>query len=825
MTRQAKSYDGVLLALGFMALVVEVTLLLAQMRVIHLPLPYLNASGDGPRLGHLLRSETGVHFRRNQSLTWYPMVEGDGILERDSLLVGSAGEATVLLEGVGELRLEPQSLVFFAPSVVGSKEVFRFEIRSGRARFQNHNGKAKVATGHKVLEIAKNSIVSIEAAPASQTAKLEVKQGSLEMKQEEAPTRAPASVVTVRAGESAEWDSKPPAVTQDAPLKIIPRPLQVTATQPSPEEVVFLTPKGVELAWNWKEKVDDASTRQLEWALEGKNWETLPLDSKQRSVFLTPPPGKILWRLKQDERQSETFSFLVREMPTYETQVAAKGSLPKEGKPFELRWSKQEGAENYRVEVATDEFFRHIVFQTKTSETSIAVKGLGSGKYFWRVQALGQARFPASAPQPLRIKGRLAPPVPRGTKVKPSGFLAPPRGVPGIPGPRPKKFRMRHIVGSLSRVLVEMFSVPSAYAAEKPVVKAPEIGNVFLDLSWESIPGARKYRVQIAEDLKFKNVLQSVDTQGNSDAGSTLGVTLETKARPEFYWRVAAFDSDGDLGHFSAPTRVDSRKVFATLVEVQRAKVAEIQKVKMEEAQRAKNEAAAAQAAKQAEEKARATPPKPFFPTSAYDHRPFGVESLSLFAGGTFLMQINPGTVSVSAMGVVPSSFGIEVHLGLRAWDLVLRSLFQPRVYVNQIAAINDFQSNLSLMHMDHLLQLSRDKFPWTVGVHVRTEPRFSVAAVEALALTSEIYGALAFGRMWNWSLSERWGLYLSVMPEIAPLGVRKGGSMLTRARFVYRSSWWKPFAELGWYPQGRLGASGNLEIISELGLIVGASF
>jgi hypothetical protein len=70
-----------------------------------------------------------------------------------------------------------------------------------------------------------------------------------------------------------------------------------------------------------------------------------------------------------------------------------------------------------------------------------------------------------------------------------------------------------------------------------------------LPLSWERVEGATGYRVQVARDLSFREVVLARDTTGTASAFAP--------ASPGTYaWRVAARAADGRLGEFGFARRV-----------------------------------------------------------------------------------------------------------------------------------------------------------------------------------------------------------------------------------------------------------------------------
>lgn len=68
------------------------------------------------------------------------------------------------------------------------------------------------------------------------------------------------------------------------------------------------------------------------------------------------------------------------------------------------------------------------------------------------------------------------------------------------------------------------------------------------NLSWEKVPGAALYRLQISGEFLFSNLLYAADRKETS-------VVIEAVPAGEYFWRVAAVSPEGVLGAYSDPRR------------------------------------------------------------------------------------------------------------------------------------------------------------------------------------------------------------------------------------------------------------------------------
>lgn len=118
---------------------------------------------------------------------------------------------------------------------------------------------------------------------------------------------------------------------------------------------------------------------------------------------------------------------------------------------------------------------------------------------------------------------------------------------PKLPPPKMKKPKVR-IRKTTDKPLLESLwdaLVPQAFADEVPDM-------VSIDLSWDPVEEARAYRVQLSSDPKFKKVMKEATVKKTAFAHKTAATLEDTN----LYFRVAAIDSEGNVGEFSDPETV-----------------------------------------------------------------------------------------------------------------------------------------------------------------------------------------------------------------------------------------------------------------------------
>ena len=172
-------------------------------------------------------------------------------------------------------------------------------------------------------------------------------------------------------------------------------------------------------------------------------------------------------------------------------------------------WNPSSNAVSYRFQLSTDNAFNTIVSDLVTSDTSVSVSGLlNSTQYYWRVNATNAA----------------------GT----SSYSAP--------------FTFTTII-----------AVPVAPTLVSPANGA--FGQPFeVTLTWNPVAGASSYRVQVATDEAFANIILDDSTVVNPNK-----VISGLESFTRYYWRVRAKNFAGN-GNYSATFNFLTKLGIATLI-------------------------------------------------------------------------------------------------------------------------------------------------------------------------------------------------------------------------------------------------------------------
>ncbi len=195
--------------------------------------------------------------------------------------------------------------------------------------------------------------------------------------------------------------------------------------------------------------------------------------------------------------------------------------MPASGAPQRrtFRWTSQSAGARVRLEIARDAAFRDTVLSRDTEDTSFVWDAPEPGSFHWRIVEGPDGETPVpSAPRRVEVieKPRLRAPV----LTPKSDVIIEPDNQGG--------FRWHHVL------------FPVAYAAGS---------GVRAEIVWPVVENAVSYRLQIARDAEFAQVI--VD-----DVTKVAAYVWRSPEPGLFFYRVLALDEDGDPSEFSAPAEL-----------------------------------------------------------------------------------------------------------------------------------------------------------------------------------------------------------------------------------------------------------------------------
>jgi hypothetical protein len=257
-----------------------------------------------------------------------------------------------------------------------------------------------------------------------------------------------------------------------------------------------------------------------------------PLEKAQVSVALPPSqvPTTWYWRVRalNNRSISRVESFVLQPEP----RPVALYPLA------EFLWDGTEGAESYDVEVRARDSatFKPLSKRSAGGETHVSFDGFDPGLYSWRIRARKDAK----------TSGEWSPPRELTVVAGDVGLPPPPDELDAEIVPRP-----RHT--SVERSLWESFSswiLPSAWAADE----AAPIQHYNVRLKWRAVPGVSRYRIQIAKDRAFEEMITESETDEASWVWAYQPGMENTRGR--VFYRVASVNPQGKTGRYSSPKPV-----------------------------------------------------------------------------------------------------------------------------------------------------------------------------------------------------------------------------------------------------------------------------
>jgi len=265
-----------------------------------------------------------------------------------------------------------------------------------------------------------------------------------------------------------------------------------------------------------------------------------------------------------------------------------------------FRWSRAEGARDYRIQVSQDPSFGSTLEDTTTDATAYTptVTYPADTVLYWRVRGndeneLGMSwsptgtfrrTLPAPVPSPTNATGGDQIPtwtwasvtgavaydvsvdLPDGTHKDISGLRMPALTATTMTGTGLFHWRVRaEFPKGSAGTVAGPFSGDMAFTRTigEPGGAHSELAKDHLVLSWESKAGAKEYRVEISPTEDFGTVAEDVRTDNTSYAPPM--TQMQYLNGGTLYWRVAAVDADRNEGDFSPAQKIG----FASKMSVQ----------------------------------------------------------------------------------------------------------------------------------------------------------------------------------------------------------------------------------------------------------------
>ncbi len=311
---------------------------------------------------------------------------------------------------------------------------------------------------------------------------------------------------------------------------VAPAPLVILS--PAEGEIVFIggpRPKGVEFSFDAPAEI---SKTHVEIAKNQAFKELVANEAHQglRLKWQPPTGGTFWWRARAEDVYGRTSEYTAaRRLIAASTEVSLETPLPdaqlllhSPNEPVNFSWAAVANARSYRLELAANAAFTDKLLRYETSAPTYSWVGANSGEFHWRVLAL-----PAEGGGAIVSESRLL-------KVTVKISLSPPTLAP------------KDVLidwGETDGWIWPALFVPVAYA------ESAKGGHA--RVSWPAVENAKEYRLQVARDIEFKEIVVDDKTDRTT-------YDWQNPEAENFYYRVAAIDGEGDQSAFSnaAPLRV-----------------------------------------------------------------------------------------------------------------------------------------------------------------------------------------------------------------------------------------------------------------------------
>ncbi len=471
--------------------------------------------------------QQGINEVRNRAggtITWQVPLTGEELHEQDAILTMARAQALVRFTDGAELSIEPDSLVVLEKTP--AQEAQRYQkivIRLVQGSLAKQTGGTlpmSVATAGTLIEDATGEALFHLRRNGAQL-DVEVESGSIRVGDARGTQTVDSSQrATIRAGK----------------IEVRPLAVRFSKLMPASGARIGRDEDEKKIIVEWQQDIDKSVTDFEPRLLVSRQpdmsnaFEAEIVDSKSsplRAEIEAPEDGAYFWRVQAKDgtlmSRTATLFAVTRAQPNIETPDDDLEALV--GQPISFRW--QAVPANVTLETSSTEDFADAArLMPKPGENSVETTFTTPEKLYWRLRAdygpgLGAAK--PTETRELNVKAR-----------------------PTLKAPGKFKAKIRGQTSKLERVLdkiTELFWISSAQAAE---TAAPS-HKIAIELEWESIEGAKQYRLEIAPSSDFKTIL----LDRKLPVPSFVYNTEQTYTEQKLFYRVASIDALGAQGEFS----------------------------------------------------------------------------------------------------------------------------------------------------------------------------------------------------------------------------------------------------------------------------------
>ena len=484
-------------------------------------------------LGKVSRVQKNVRRRAQNSIIWQGAETNTDLFSYDSVLTLSQSAALLELENQIRIDLHENTLVVLEPlnaSAGGRDSSFRLQFYRGDLRSRSGSGPLSLGSGEWTLEAQANSDISLRRPEGSEGLEVEVSQGEVVLRHRESQ-----ELKSISSGTRLQLGDRDVLAVEQIDDSL--------SWRHTPFERIYSHhwPKSVELRWS-------GPADRLVWGEE-----VLELSPGQQSLSLELKPGTHRFRLlaktadkelSPSRASSSTLTLNLWPAPRLRHLSPLPRDRVRVGENFSISWLGLGQDFTYQLKLKAPGETEPKVSSKATPLTEMQHSLSHPGAFEWSIQALDEEGFVIppfysyplfSVPDPLQAPRLRAP---TSVPIRPStGESSSHRPVqPWPPTLQPWAQPSALWTSWLSRLLL-----PSAQASTQKRVL----------LSWDEVPGADHYVIEIDDNPQFESPLLT-----------------QKQSRPEFLWtppddkkvhyyRVAAGREDGQMGLFSEVMAID----------------------------------------------------------------------------------------------------------------------------------------------------------------------------------------------------------------------------------------------------------------------------
>ncbi len=715
--------DNKVIGLLLVALISQILLLLWHMGLLGLPGAETSQT-SGQVAGTIESIEKNLKRRPINSLIWEESRAPEKVYFHDSVLTLSDSTAKIQLQNGTQINLSENTLITIEPEKESSSGEIRIKMAQGNIRARNPFEKAIIEDQSTSVKIDADSDIDLMKDESGQIEIL-VNKGQADIVFQD---KAYAVAKNERMVLNKEGVSKDKVSDS---LKWQSSDLFRYYTHSDQTQV--------SLAWV-------GSAQKLVVLKDGETYLQISLQPQQSKWMGELPLGTYWVFLKGQEGRTKNRELQIWPAPKIQLVMPRPRDRRKSG-ALQFVWTPQSSLKSYELVLKTEgQTLRFPANLNKTTETIDL-----EGDFEWEVWGLDHKGFkiPPAYTYPLFLRD--------------NPFAPPKLNKPKIIKPQPKTSWL------------ERLFIPQARAEQ----------NQTAVFSWQEIPGAEIYFIEISTDKEFRSpVVKEQLTQ-------PVFQWTDFDEKKTYYWRVAAGDRSGRMGVFSEPTVVDWDYVLPKKTEATPTKAKAVKpKPRTQPRTRPVVQRRQVRDRVKPPEKIQSEPrpPRTTRPTETKEDttpRPYFHSAGLFYMPGFALKNYKAdGLTKANLQGGNPISLGVELKFFITRQSLLrLYSKINLLEYEPQPKNAFPFQPNIKTRTWVNHISWSPMDSTWGVGLWISELPTLERQSFEQVRIEQTV----AYGILGEKTFSVGAGEWIS---QAAIINSQDSWGGATSQRFLYPLSW-----------------------------------